>query len=211
MQPDCEEGLRLVQGNDLVGLGSQRVACLGRTNGYGHHNARRAAVAQGAHRRAHRRARRQSVINDNDGSALDSWSRPSISETFLSATRLGHFLSGYGLQELVCDARLLYQRIIQVAPAVRRNCANSKLRLERSAQFAGYHDVQVRLETASDFSRYWHSSAWDAEYEHILASVFLQTLSELSSCVGAIAKDTQCVQEVRKAEGSYWLFHRHAS
>jgi predicted nucleotidyltransferase len=188
--PDCDEGIRLHQGNYFIDLFSHFRARGGRRGWNGHDEARRLLQSQRTRRRYHRRAGGNPVVDhENDFPAnLRRNLVPTVGEF---ATLELPFLSGNDFVDYRGrDSEAVNDIFVQDADATRGDCAEGEFLVTGHPELAYHENINGRANSPCDSERDRHAAPRQPEHQHIIAARVLdELLGQQLSGLGSISKD----------------------
>jgi NTP pyrophosphatase (non-canonical NTP hydrolase) len=173
----------------VIGESLQHLHRLGRSDRRRRHEARR-AWPQRHERDPHRRARRKTVVDDDDRSTADLDGRaiapikeiPTIDDRALLGDDRRDRVRG--------DAQLIDDLVVQGHHSATRDSTEGELPLHRRPQLAHDEDVERCADRAGDLGRHWHAAARQAENDDAgLASEVAERARQLEAGVLSIRKD----------------------
>ena len=166
-----EERVRRQEADQLVSLGTQRLAR--RLGGHrdGHDQAGWAGLAHRADRGPHGCPGRQAVV-DKDHCPTGQVGRwPSPTQSLLAAAGLGALLVGENAEHPPGHAEFARKRLVHELGAIGRYSSERELWLYGDADLPGNQHIQVDPERARHRRRHGHATARNAHHERVLSTV----------------------------------------
>lgn len=173
-----------LQTDDAIGFASHEPERLGGRDSRRRHERHRMPRPHGAQRRDHRRAGRDAVV-EHDGDASGGLDRRARGAVTLASRAEGLALRRDLPLQIVLGpepGRLG----IEICRAVLVNGSDREFRIERRAQFAHQHDIQVAVQRARDEGAHRHRAARNGEDERMASTVLAETFGEKFSSLRTI-------------------------
>ena len=146
-------------------------------------------LAQCAHRRFHRRAGGEPVVDDDHGLARERWLRAIAVVRAVTPLELDTLALGDRLNRRRRDAERCDDIPAEDAHAPSRDRANREFRMTGGAQLPYQENVQRRAEPSSDCERDWHAAAGKRENQDlVLMAIPLEGFREALAGFVSIAK-----------------------
>jgi hypothetical protein len=153
------------QADDRVGVEVQQRARLVRADRRGGDHVRGPARAEREDRGAHRRAGRETVVDDHDGAVDDRAHRPVAPVAPLAALELFGLGGDDGVDRVRVDVGRRDDVLVEHARAAGRDRAEGQLRVAGHAELADDQHVEGRGQRRGDLDGDGHTAAWQGQDE----------------------------------------------
>jgi len=178
--------------HDFVGLAQQRRARVARRDRHGDDDARRVTGGERFHRRPHRRAGGQAVIDEDHGAAGEIRIRAVAPVRALAPVQFREFPCRDAIDRAVVERQPADDVVVDHAHAAARDGAHGEFLVARHAEFADDEYVERRAERPGDLGGDRHAAARQAENDHVVAvSVLAQMAGKHPAGLAAIAESSR--------------------
>src|SRR6218665_67372 len=167
--PHPPEGPRPVATDGVVPLPRERLAGGRRRGGHSDHEPGRLLFPQCRDGRAHRGARRDAVIHENDGLARDAGRRTAAAAQPLTPQQLTRFSPNGLLEHLVRHAQAVDHLGVHEADAAAGERPHGQLLVARDSELANHEDIQGSAQVPGDLEADGDSAPWQGEHDDVRA------------------------------------------
>ncbi len=169
-EPDRVERLGRDHRDDLVGLTPELCKRVQRRRRYRDDDQLRPLSPDGGHSRPHRRAGRETVVDEHHHLARKLGRRAVAAIRALAALELGELPLGDPVDDVVAEPQLANQLVVQDARPAGRNRPHRQLRLAGVAELADEEDVERRAERPRHLARDGHAAARQRQHDDVVAA-----------------------------------------
>jgi hypothetical protein len=181
-----EERVRRQQADQLVNFGTQRLACWPGRHRHGHHQTSRVSTTNRTDRGQHGCPGRKAVVDQDHCPTGEAGRRTSPAQSRLAAAGLGALLVGQNAEHPRGHAEFSGEYRVQEPRTVGGHRSEGELRLDGGAHLSRNYDIQLGPERTSNLRSHGHATARNAEHQHVLPAVCLETVGEPPPGVASI-------------------------
>jgi lipooligosaccharide transport system ATP-binding protein len=186
---DGQERRRRFEADDLVHLGGELLAGLRGSDWHRDDDTLRVPAANGPGGCSHRRARRETVVDEDRHAARDVDRRTPAAVKLLAPSQLAFGNGGGALEIRFVEAELANDRVVDHTHAAARDRSEGELLLSRCGELAHDEHVERCTETLRELERHRHTAARQTEHDEVVAATIVaQPLGERAAGLGSVTE-----------------------
>ena len=164
--PDCVEGFRGLQANNLIGLATQLIAGAGRGDWHSNQDTP-GDRTQGANRSRHGGSGGQTIIDEDGGTPLESSGRTAVAVSGFPAHDFKSFPRNNGVDGFLLNAESGDYVGLQHDHPSAGDRPHSQFFLARNAKFPHHKNIQRKMEPVGDLESHGNTAARQPQHDRV--------------------------------------------